>query len=233
MAQGTILVVDDEKKIVNFVSAYLKREGFEVVAAADGEQALEMWRQKSPTLIVLDLMLPKVNGLDVCREVRKSSDVPIIMLTAKDEEADKIVGLELGADDYLTKPFSPRELVARVRAVLRRANSTLPRTADVAHFGPLTIDRTGREVIVAGNHAHLTRIEFDVLDLLASNRGKAFSREEILQALWGENYFGDTRVVDVHIRRLREKIEKDPSAPAFVHTVWGIGYKFDYFESPE
>jgi len=233
MAQGTILVVDDEKKIVNFVTAYLKREGFEVATAADGEQALEMWRQKSPTLIVLDLMLPKVNGLDVCREVRKSSDVPIIMLTAKDEEADKIVGLELGADDYLTKPFSPRELVARVRAVLRRANSTLPRSADVSHYGPLTIDRTGREVIVAGNHAHLTRIEFDVLDLLAGNRGKAFSREEILQALWGENYFGDTRVVDVHIRRLREKIEKDPSSPAFVHTVWGIGYKFDFFESSD
>ncbi len=227
MATDTILVVDDEKKIVNFVAAYLKREGFEVLTAADGEQALQIWREHHPMLIVLDLLLPKLNGLDVCRQVRSESSVPIIMLTAKDEESDKIVGLELGADDYLTKPFSPRELVARVRAVLRRSAAAGQRNDSVLRCGPLVIDRSGREVMVNGNPARLTRIEFDILDLLASNRGKAFTRDEILRSLWGENYFGDSRVVDVHIRRLREKIEPDASAPSFLHTVWGIGYKVE------
>ena len=227
MNKGTILVVDDEKKIVKFVSAYLEREGFEVAAAGNGNQALALWREKQPSLIILDLLLPGLDGLDVCREIRKSSDVPIIMLTAKDEEADKIVGLELGADDYLTKPFSPREMMARVRAVLRRSQGQSSKEADHVHFGSLTIDRAGREVSVSGNRAHLTRIEFDILDLLASSRGRAFSRQEILQALWGDNYYGDTRVVDVHIRRLREKIERKPSDPEFVQTVWGVGYKFE------
>lgn len=227
MNKGTILVVDDEKKIVSFVGAYLQREGFDVVAAHDGEAALRLWREHEPMLILLDLMLPKVAGLDVCREVRAASHVPIIMLTAKDSEADKIVGLELGADDYLTKPFSPRELVARVRAVLRRTHARAETPAHNVVIGTLAIDRSGREVTVDGARTHLTRIEFDILDLLVSNRGRVLARKEILKELWGENYFGDNRVVDVHIRRLREKVEEDPSQPRFIHTIWGVGYKFE------
>ena len=219
------LVVDDEPPLVGIVSSYLEREGFEVLAAYDGETAVETAREQTPDVIVLDLMLPGLDGIEACRQIRAFSDAYIIMLTAKAEEADKIVGLSTGADDYLTKPFSPGELVARIRAMLRRPR--LPAASDDAtrRFGALEIDPQAREVRVDDRPVKLTRLEFDLLATLAAEPRIAFSRSQLLERVWGPAWFGDDHVVDVHIANLRRKLGDDPNAPRYLRTVRGIGYR--------
>ena len=221
MEKETILVVDDERNIVELARMYLENEGFKVESATDGGIALEKARTLKPTLIVLDLMLPVVNGWDVCRKLRAESDIPILMLTARSDDVDKIVGLELGADDYLTKPFNPRELVARVKAILRRT-TRVPAATPVLSHGKLTIDPQKREVRIDGQPVDLRTREFDLLYLLMENHEIVFSREQLLDKVWGFEYYGETRTVDVHIARLRDKIQ---SAGVSIETVWGIGYK--------
>jgi two-component system response regulator ResD len=228
LSEGLILVVDDEDHIRELVRLYLEKEGFTVAMAKDGEEALEKARTQVPQLVVLDIMLPKLDGWDVCREARKFSQVPIIMLTAKGEEFDKVLGLELGADDYLTKPFSPRELVARVRAILRRAVPDGPRAGeDIISLPGLIINQSSREVTVSGQEAALTPKEFDLLWFLAGHPGKVFTREQLLTAVWGYDYYGDLRTVDTHIKRVREKVERNGSGSYHIRTVWGVGYKFE------
>lgn len=286
MAGERILVVDDEPNVVELVRLYLAREGYQVIEARDGQTALELAQaQPLPDLMILDLMLPQVDGWEVCRRVRARSTLPIIMLTARGEDVDRIVGLELGADDYLPKPFNPRELVARVKAVLRRTSSaaamaagagaaggeagaslsggegvvgspatragsvagtgagvspsavaggSLPGgftgtggTPNVLRYPGLSVHRLEREVWVDGERVTLTPKEFDLLWQLASAPGRTFTREELLESVWGYEFFGSDRTVDVHIKRLREKLEKDHHAPAYLQTVWGVGYKFD------
>ena len=231
MAGERVLVVEDEANIVNLVRAYLEREGFTVDTVTDGRAALHHARTTRPHLIVLDLMLPGMDGLEVCRRLRQESDVYILMLTAKSEEADRIVGLELGADDYLTKPFSPRELVARVKAVLRRSRpvaDALPDSASgIIDAPPLRIDLARRRVTKRGVPVDLTALEFDLLHALAGRPGIVYSRAQLLQRVWGYDFLGDERVVDVHIGLLRKKIEDDPSEPELLKTVRGVGYKFD------
>jgi DNA-binding response OmpR family regulator len=222
-----ILVVDDEAIVTEVVQRYLIREGFTVSLARDGEAALEAARKEAPDLIVLDLMLPKVDGLEVCRTLRRESKVPIIILSAKDEESDKILGLGLGADDYVAKPFSPRELVARIQAVLRRSQASVPEPGDQVRHGDLKINPRGRTVEIAGKPAELTAKEFDLLYFLARNPGQVFSREQLLDQVWDYEFVGDASTVTVHVRRLREKIEADPVRPRYVKTVWGVGYKFE------
>ena len=226
------LVIDDEPHLRDLVRSYLEREGFVVHAADNGRAALELARQHPPTVIVLDLMLPEIDGLEVCRRLRTFSDAYVIMLTAKTEEIDRIIGLEIGADDYLTKPFSPRELVARVRAMLRRprqgSTGAAPPT-DVPpsqHFGDLAIDHGRRETTLAGAAVPLTPLEFALLTTLAAPPGRVFTRAQLLERVWGEDYFGDDHVVDVHIANLRRKLGEDSSAPRFVETVRGVGYRF-------
>jgi DNA-binding response OmpR family regulator len=227
MAGELILVVDDEANIVELVRLYLQQEGFRVLEASDGSAALEVLGKERPDLLVLDIMLPEIDGWEVCRRVRAFSQVPIIMLTARDAEVDRIVGLEIGADDYLVKPFSPRELVARVKAVLRRAQAEQPAEAvKQLQVDDLSIDPARRKVTRGKQEINLTTKEFDLLYLLAVNRGIVFTRERLLERVWGYNYAGDTRTVDVHLRHLREKLEKDPGQPAYLLTVWGVGYKF-------
>ncbi len=220
-----ILVIDDEPKIVKLAQDYLEQSGFRVTAAADGTTALAAARHERPDLVVLDLNLPGMDGLDVCRALRRDSDVPVIMLTARDEEADRLIGLELGADDYITKPFSPRELVARVRAVLRRAQGGV-RTAGLIRAGDLEIDLNGFRVSRAGEPIHLTRTEFSLLATLAQHPGQAFSRDQLMDRVYGVAYAGADRSIDAHIKNLRQKIEADPANPRYVLTVYGIGYKF-------
>lgn len=223
-----ILVVDDEKTIVKGLKFALEKEHYEVLAAYDGEEALRLFEEEAPDLIVLDLMLPGVDGFEVCRRIRKKSETPIIMLTARGEDIDKILGLELGADDYMTKPFNPRELVARVKAILRRSRNKTNDQANlkVIRLQDLQIDLFSHKVKVRGKEVDLTSKEFALLSLLASQPGRVFSREQLLEHVWGYDYYGDARTVDVHIRHLREKIEPDPSAPEMILTVWGAGYKF-------
>jgi DNA-binding response OmpR family regulator len=223
MAKNKILVVDDEEKIVRIVKAYLEREGYTVVAAYDGKAALAMARTESPDLVLLDLMLPHVSGWDVCRSLRAGSNVPIIMLTARDEDTDKIVGLELGADDYITKPFNPRELVARVRAVLRRAET--PAEKRTIEFGDLTVDLEKHEVRHAGRRVDLTPTEFELLRVLAEAPGRVYSRMQLLDKVQGYAYEGYERTIDSHIKNLRKKLEPDPDRPRYVVTVRGVGYK--------
>ena len=220
-----ILVVDDERKIVDIVRAYLERDGFRVVTAYDGETALRVFRQEKPDLIVLDLMLPKMSGHDVCRVIRKESEVPIIMLTARDELTDKVVGLELGADDYLTKPFEGRELVARVKAILRRSEPKV--SVPLVRTGDITVDTERRLVTVRDRLIELTTTEFELLRLLASYPGKVFSRPELLDRLQGDAYEGYERTIDSHIKNLRRKIEPDPDEPSYIHTIYGAGYKLE------
>ena len=223
-AQLRALIVDDERPLVGIVSSYLQREGFEVTAAYDGNAAVEAARAERPDVIVLDLMLPGIDGIEACRQIRGFSDAYIIMLTAKAEETDKIVGLSTGADDYLTKPFSPGELVARIRAMLRRPRS--PSGDDAKRrFGTLEIDPPAREVTVAGKPVALTRLEFDLLDTLSAEPRVAFSRKQLLEHVWGPSWFGDDHVVDVHIANLRRKLGDDPNAPRYVRTVRGVGYR--------
>lgn len=226
--QGTILLVEDEAAIAAFVQTALEREGFTVKVVEDGRQALARVNQALPDLIILDLMLPGVNGLEVCRAVRRMPTyVPIIMLTARDEDVDKVVGLELGADDYITKPFNTRELIARVRAVLRLAYSRATmEELDRLRIGRLEIDLTGRTVAVGGQPVDLTPKEFDLLVFLAEHPGRVFGRESLLEKVWGYDYLGDSRTVDVHVQRLRRKLEEDPHHPRYLLTVRSIGYKF-------
>ncbi len=221
----TVLVVDDEPIVREVVVKYLQRDGFRTLEAADGVRARELLTETTPSLVVLDLMLPGIDGLELCRWIRSRSQLPVIMLTARGEEADRIVGLELGADDYVTKPFSPRELATRVRAVLRRAGppETRPQRLEL---GDLTIDASTREVTKAGQPLKLTLKEFDLLWLLAGHPRKVFSRDQLMNSVWGYEAALDTGTVTVHVRRLREKIEDDPSHPRHLETVWGVGYRF-------
>ncbi len=225
-----VLVADDDSNITDVCRRYLEREGYLVTTAKDGLEALELWRSQTPNLIVLDLMMPHKNGWEVCSEIRQTEDTPIVMLTARGEEQDRLMGLTMGADDYLTKPFSPRELVLRVRAILRRMRyvQTKPATASehIIKYEGLTIDVAKRIVEISGQIIDLTVTEFEMLYLLASHPDQVFSRNQILSKVWDFSYEGDTTTVTVHIRRLREKIEPTPSHPKFIKTVWGIGYKF-------
>jgi DNA-binding response OmpR family regulator len=221
----TILVIDDEPKITRLAKDYLEGSGFQVFVCGDGIQALAMTRQEKPDLIVLDLMLPGMDGLDVCRSIRRESDVPIIMLTARAEEADQLIGLELGADDYITKPFSPKALVARVRALLRRAEGDF-RQDEVLRSGGLELDLRKMELLINDATIHLTRSEFLLLELLMKHAGQPLSRDQLLEKLHGAVYDGVDRSVDSHIKNLRKKIEPDPSEPIYIKTVYGFGYKF-------
>ncbi|MFZ5631997.1 MAG: response regulator [Bacillota bacterium] len=222
-----ILVVDDEELLVKGLKRSLEQEGFSVTTAHDGEEAVNRHRLDNPDLVVLDIMLPKMDGLEVCREIRRLKDTPVIMLTARGEDVDKIVGLEVGADDYLTKPFNTRELIARIRAVLRRAKkAATPPAEKVLQAGPLEIDTLKRRVVRAGQLLDLSVREFELLHLLAGHPGRVFTRENLLELVWGADYYGDERTVDVYIRRLREKVEENPAKPCLILTKWGVGYYF-------
>ena len=227
----TVLVVEDEENLLEALRYNLEREGYAVRTAVDGEQALLAARENRPEMVILDVMLPKLDGFEVCRILRRESDVPILMLTARGEEIDRVVGLELGADDYVTKPFSIRELMARVRNMLRRSTRSAAAVdsagVDVLRSGDLEIDSTSHIVRRGGERLELKPREFDLLALLAKNRARAFTREQILERLWGHDYYGDSRTVDVHIRWLREKIEPEPSKPVRIVTIRGVGYRFD------
>ena len=226
-----LLIVEDEENLLTALKYSLEREGFTTSTATDGEQALEAARSGRPDAVILDIMLPKLDGLEVCRILRRERDVPILMLTAKGEEIDRVVGLELGADDYITKPFSMRELVARVRAVLRRssrpADARTQGAGEVLRSGDLELDLAGHTVTLGGAPVSLKPREFDLLALFVSNRGRAFTRDQILERLWGHDYIGDARTVDVHVRWLRQKIEREPGNPTRIITVRGVGYRFD------
>ncbi len=225
---STILLVDDEDAVQKLLTFPLEREGFTVVAARDGEEALERFADGAFDLVVLDVMLPKLDGLEVCKRIRAASSVPIIMLTARDDEFDKVLGLELGADDYITKPFSIREFRSRVRALLRRA-STPPRNGhggDVVAVGDLKVDLARRVVELGGVAVQVTYVEFELLRALAASPGRVFSRQSLLEALWGSADYRDPRTIDVHVRHLREKLERDPAEPELIFTVRGVGYRF-------
>jgi two-component system alkaline phosphatase synthesis response regulator PhoP len=222
--QGTILVVDDEPKIVKLARDYLEQASFSVIPAGDGATALAAFRHDRPDLVVLDLNLPGMDGLDVCRALRRESDIPIIMLTARVEEIDRLIGLELGADDYITKPFSPRELVARVRAVLRRSRGELG-PPDRLRIGELEIDLKGHTVLRSGESVHLTRTEFRLLSVLAAHAGQILSRERLLEQVHGSSSVAYDRSIDAHIKNLRRKLEPDPSDPCYILSIYGVGYK--------
>ncbi|MCI0477092.1 MAG: response regulator transcription factor [Anaerolineales bacterium] len=220
-----ILVVEDEKKLVTILKAYLEQAGFAVVTAPDGQQALTMFRHEKPALVLLDLNLPVLDGLDVCRALRKESAVPIIMITARVEETDRLIGLELGADDYISKPFSPREVVARVRAVLRRSEGE-PTRAETLSADELMLDLTKHSARFKDHELELTPTEFDLLVVLMQNPGRAFTRLQLLDRVQGEAFDGYERTIDAHIKNLRQKIERDPKNPRYLLTVFGVGYKF-------
>ncbi|ADL07068.1 response regulator transcription factor [Thermosediminibacter oceani] len=223
---GRILVVEDEDSIRRFIVINLKRNGYEVIEAASGEEALMKAMEGKPDLVVLDVMLPGMDGFEVCRLLReKLPDMAVIMLTARGQDIDKIMGLELGADDYVVKPFNPLELTARIRAVLRRIRKAGLEDEKISS-GPFMLDLKGHRVLKKGEELDLTPREFDLMALFMKNPGKAFSRDEILNAVWGADYVGDPKTVDVHIRRLREKVEDDPGRPEYIETVWGIGYRW-------
>ena len=223
-----VLVVDDERVVTEVVGRYLQREGYEVSLASNGDEALRLAQEWSPDLIVLDLMLPMVDGLEVCRQLRHDSQVHIIMLTARGDETDRVVGLELGADDYIVKPFSPRELVARIKSVLRRTLVGPAQAPGAAlRFGALVINPQTRAVTLQGTEVRLTGKEFDLLWFLVSHPGQVFTREQLMDQVWDYTYAGDYSTVTVHIRRLREKVEADPVKPRYIKTVWGVGYKFE------
>lgn len=222
--QPLVLLVDDEPDILTGLSAVLKSAGYRVATAGDGAEALAQFAATGPAVVVLDLMLPVMDGLEVCRELRRRSDVPILMLTARDDSIDKILGLELGADDYVTKPFNSRELVARIRTILRRTNREYAGTALTLAGGRVQISLSAQSVAVAGEPATLTPTEFALLVHLARHPGRVFSREELLEQVWGYDFPGDLRTVDVHIRRLRQKIEANPADPTLIRTRFGVGY---------
>lgn len=225
----TVLVVEDEQSLRDPLVYLLTKEGFEIVEAADGNEALEKFASNNIDLILLDLMLPGVNGNEVCRVIRQSSQVPIIMLTAKDTEIDKVVGLEIGADDYVTKPYSTRELLARMKAVLRRNSDAVEvvKAAGLLEAGPVRMDVDRHQVFVNGEKIAMPLKEFELLELLLENVNRVLTRGQIIDRVWGSNYFGDTKTLDVHVKRLRSKIEDDPARPAHILTVRGLGYKFE------
>src|SRR4051812_17149148 len=223
---STILVVDDEPIVRDVVVRYLRRDGFATLEAGTGEEALTVLERELPSLVVLDVMLPGTDGLELCRHIRASSDLPIVLLTARGDEADRIVGLELGADDYVTKPFSPRELAIRVRNLLRRTAPPRSRGLEATHFGSVEVDGAAREVRRDGETLKLTLKEFDLLWFMVSNPRRVFSRDQLMDRVWGYTSALDTGTVTVHIRRLREKIEELPSHPRHLETVWGVGYRF-------
>lgn len=223
-----VLVVDDEKLIVKGIRFSLEQDGMDVDCAYDGEEALKLIRENKYNIILLDVMLPKLDGFQVCQQVREFSDVPIVMLTAKGEDMDKILGLEYGADDYITKPFNILEVKARIKAIMRRTAASEPKeeNSKVIESGDLKLDCESRRLFVQGREINLTAKEFDLLELLVMNPNKVYSRENLLNLVWGYEYPGDVRTVDVHVRRLREKIEPNPSEPKYVHTKWGVGYYY-------
>ena len=224
-----VLVVDDEKLIVKGIRFSLEQDGMEVDCAYDGEEAVELVKNNEYDMILLDVMLPKLTGFEVCQQIREFSNVPIVMLTAKGEDMDKILGLEYGADDYITKPFNILEVKARIKAIMRRTSKkeiAQEETDKVIQSGDMKLDCEGRRVYISGKEINLTAKEFDVLELLILNPNKVYSREKLLKTVWGEDYPGDVRTVDLHIRRLREKIEANPSEPKYVYTKWGVGYFF-------
>jgi len=231
MTKQKVLVIDDEENVCELISLYFGKAGYEVLTATDGTDGIEKVRQDRPDIVILDLMLPGMDGLDVCKELRKQSNIPIIMLTARTDEVDRVLGLEIGADDYVTKPFSPRELLARVKAVLRRAAYVpSPDEQQVLELPGLSISRISREVIVGQQRVDLTPKEFDLLWYLASNRNRVFTREQLLEQVWAyQEFYGDERTVDQHIKRLRRKIENNGS-PCRITTIWGVGYKFEIRE---
>ncbi len=221
-----ILVVDDEKLLVKGIKYNLEQEGYQVVTAFDGEEAVNLAKDSSINLILLDVMLPKMDGLTACRTIRAFSDVPIIMLTARGEDIDKILGLEYGADDYITKPFNIREVTSRIKAILRRVNPAPKADNDIFVSGDITLDYNFRRVSIKGNVIELTGKEFELVDLFVKNPGRVYTRENLLDIAWGVDYPGDVRTVDVHIRRLREKIEENPAEPLYIKTKWGVGYYY-------
>lgn len=225
-----VLVVDDEKLIVKGIRFSLEQDGMEVDCAYDGEEAVNMAKEKEYDIVLLDVMLPKLTGFEVCQQIREFSTMPIVMLTAKGDDMDKILGLEYGADDYITKPFNILEVKARIKAIMRRTakKAAAENKKKYVEVGDLILDCEGRRVSIAGKEINLTAKEFDVLELLVFNPNKVFSRENLLNIVWGYEYPGDVRTVDVHIRRLREKIETNPSEPKYVHTKWGVGYYFQH-----
>jgi two-component system alkaline phosphatase synthesis response regulator PhoP len=227
MAERRILVVDDDPKIVDLIRLYLEKDGYRVFVAYDGLQALELARQKRPDIILLDLMLPEMDGLEVCRILQAESEVPILMLTARVTDEEKLIGLEAGADDYVTKPFNPREVVARVRAVLRRTDPTPSPGTTGMQFADLVIDCRSHEARMEGQVVDLTPTEFRLLEVLAREPGRVFTRVELLDRVFGYDFDGFDRTVDAHVKNLRKKIERDPKRPAYVKTVYGVGYKFD------
>lgn len=223
-----VLVVDDEKLIVKGIRFSLEQDGMEVDTAFDGEEALQKATEQEYDLILLDIMLPKLTGFEVCQQIREFSNIPIVMLTAKGDDMDKILGLEYGADDYITKPFNILEVKARIKAIMRRTTTKTGKdeVGKILESGDMRLECDGRRVYIAGKEINLTAKEFEVLELLLSNPNKVYSRENLLHLVWGTDYPGDVRTVDVHIRRLREKIESNPSEPRYVHTKWGVGYYF-------
>lgn len=226
MNQLRVLIVDDEEKIRQVIGIYLTNEGYYAEEAVDGEGALKKFRAEPWDLIILDVMMPKVDGITVCQEIRKVSRVPIIMLTAKNEEVDRILGLEFGVDDYMGKPFSPRELVARIKAVMRRVGTEGKKEEHVLKFPGLRMDLISREVLAKDKPLTLTPKEFELLALLAKSAGRSFSREQLLEEVWGYDYYGDARTVDTHVNRLRDKF-RAAGVPSHIKTVWGVGYKFE------
>ena len=223
-----ILVVDDEQLLVKGIKFNLENEGYQVLTAYDGAAAVELARREPLDLIILDLMMPQLSGSEACMKIREFSDVPIIMLTARSEDADKIIGLESGADDYITKPFNILEVKARIKAIMRRTAGSQPKKEDskIIEAGDLRLDCESRRLFILNKEVNLTAKEFDLLELLVNNPNKVYSRENLLNLVWGYEYPGDVRTVDVHVRRLREKIEKNPSEPKYVHTKWGVGYYY-------
>lgn len=224
-----ILVVDDEKLIVKGIRFSLLQDGMEVDCAYDGEEALNMAKSNEYDMVLLDVMLPKMDGFEVCQAIREFSDMPIVMLTAKGDDMDKILGLDYGADDYITKPFNILEVKARIKAIMRRTSGSKEKKPEssVIHKGDLRLDIDSRRLYIAGKEVNLTAREFDLLELLVKNENKVYSRENLLTMVWGKDYPGDVRTVDVHVRRLREKIEVNPSEPKYVHTKWGVGYYYN------
>ncbi|MGQ9631563.1 MAG: response regulator transcription factor [bacterium] len=225
-----VLIIDDDRKLAHLIKGYLERSGYSVETAYDGKSGLESVEREAPDIVILDLMLPGLDGLEVCRRIRKDSGIPILILTARGEEADRVVGLELGADDYLTKPFSLRELVARIRAVLRRsstASGTEASSRNTLRVGDLLIDRAKRELKVRGEAVELTATEFELLWYMASHPGRVFTREDLLDGVLNRSFTAFDRSVDMHISHLRQKIEDDPKYPRYIKTVWGVGYKFE------
>ncbi len=222
-----ILIADDNDGILDILKTYVLKAGFTPILAHDGVEAMNIFTQYSPLLLLLDVMMPKKDGFEICREIRKSSNVPIIMITAKGEDADRIMGLDIGADDYIVKPFSPGEVMARIRAILRRLDIPDDKKKDIVLFPGLEINITDYEVKIDGHPINLTKKEIDILWLLASNPGKVFSRDNLLNSVWGYEYFGDARTVDTHIKRLRSKIDITETSSWDIKTIWGVGYKFE------